>query len=228
MIADRLRRVQLRLAEACQRCGRDPTSVLLIGVTKGVESDRIAEAVRCGLADLGENRVQEARGKREALGLPGVRWHLIGHLQRNKSKPAVELFDTVHSVDSLELVEALERDAAARRKRLGVFVQVNISGEATKFGCSSAEAVPLARAVSQRSHLELAGLMTMAPLAEDPEAARPCFRGLRQVRNDVAAALSREASSLKLSMGMSHDFEVAVEEGADVVRIGTAIFKDQD
>ncbi|MBI2885512.1 MAG: YggS family pyridoxal phosphate-dependent enzyme [Candidatus Omnitrophica bacterium] len=227
MIADRLRHIHIRLADACRRCGRDPASVLLIGVTKGVDADRMAEAIRCGLTDVGENRVQEAREKQAILSGTGARWHLIGHLQRNKSKPAVEVFDAVHSVDSLELIGVLERDAAARRKWLSVFVQVNVSGEATKFGCAPEEALRLAQAVAACRQLDLTGLMTIAPLAESPEAARPCFQGLRRLRDAVASSLSRAPGELKLSMGMSHDFEVAVEEGADIVRIGSAIFKGQ-
>lgn len=177
-----------------------------------------------------------------AWGLQRVRWHLVGHLQRNKVKDAVELFDVIHSLDSERLAEELERQAAKRRVQgsrfqvqgpallplnlqpLEVFIQVNISGETTKFGCSSEETSALARTVMHLPHLRLKGLMTLAPFAEDPEQARPHFRRLRQLRDEVAVACSLQPVACSLSMGMSQDFEVAIEEGADVVRIGTAIF----
>lgn len=193
----------------------------LIGVTKTVPADVVGEAIRAGLTDLGENRVQEAQAKRAALTASGpVRWHLIGHLQRNKVKQALELFGVIHSVDSLALANELDRHAGQRGTRVDALVQVNVSGEATKFGCAPQEAVSLAHSVTRLAHLRLVGLMTMAPFAEDPEAARPHFRRLRQVRDEIDA-------SLKLSMGMSGDFEVAIEEGADFVRIGTAIFGER-
>lgn len=248
MLRDHLERVRQRIQRACQRSGRQPSTVTLVGVTKGVGPDAIREAVALGLTDLGENRVQEARTKRLALdawlGAQGsglgasaqspqppaqshgrLRWHLIGHLQRNKARHAVELFSCIHSVDSTELIEELERQAAQRRPQsLDVLLQVNVAGEATKFGCQPADAAGLARAVQACPHLRLAGLMTIAPFTDDPEQARPHFRRLREVREDVASACAVPAASLKLSMGMSQDFEVAIEEGADLVRIGTAIF----
>ncbi|PIQ83324.1 MAG: YggS family pyridoxal phosphate-dependent enzyme, partial [Candidatus Omnitrophica bacterium CG11_big_fil_rev_8_21_14_0_20_63_9] len=156
--------------------------------------------------------------KQAALGAAGkrARWHLIGHLQRNKAKDAVALFDVIHSVDSRALIEALERHAAAAHRALEVLVQVNVSGEATKFGCDPQDAASLVSAI-QAGPLRLVGLMTIAPFAEDPETARPHFRRLRELRDSLD-------HNLKLSMGMSSDFEVAIEEGADWVRIGTAIF----
>lgn len=221
MIRDNLDGVRQRIARACRRCGRDPSSVTLVAVTKGVSVEAIREAVALGVTDVGENRVQEARIKKPALG--PMRWHLIGHLQSNKVKAAVELFDAIHSVDSLALVDALER-ATAGHKLQKVFVQVNVSGEATKFGCRPEEARALVQAVLQAPHLQFQGLMTMAPYAGDPEIARPHFRGLRQLRDDVVAVCGLQPAACSLSMGMSGDFEVAVEEGADIVRIGTAIF----
>ena len=249
----RLDSVRHRIAAACRRCGRQPSSVTLVGVTKGVPPGLISEAVAAGLTDLGENRVQEARAKLQATGyklqasgfglplgacsLQPVRWHLIGHLQRNKAKHAVELFDVIHSVDSLELIEELERQAAGRRlhaagageaRPLEVLVQVNVSGEKTKYGCTPQEASTLVQAVSQRRHLKIAGLMTMAPFSENPEDARPHFRRLRQIRDEVVVACRLQPAACSLSMGMSQDFEVAIEEGADIVRIGTAIFGRRD
>ena len=164
--------------------------------------------------------MQEAREKQRALGASGVRWHLIGHLQSNKAKLAAELFSVVHSVDSLPLVQELERHAAA----LDAFIQVNVAHEQTKFGCRPEDATTLARAVRGSSRLRLAGLMMIPPLTDDAEGARPYFRRLRELRDAVAGACELGPAALKLSMGMSHDFEVAIEEGADVIRIGTAIF----
>ncbi len=260
MLRESLARVRERIQEACRRVGRPPSSVRLIGVTKGVPPDLIQEALALGVADLGENRVQEARAKQRALGsrfkVPSdtheprtmnhepVRWHMIGHLQRNKAKDAVELFDTIHSVDSAALVEELERQAGKRvqgsrfkvqgegrvaqgtgpEDRIEVLLQVNVSGEATKFGCAPEEAEPLARAILQRHHLRLSGLMTLAPFTDEPEGSRPHFRRLRQLRDELASSLHPSPSTLHLSMGMSQDFEVAIEEGADLVRIGAALF----
>ena len=247
-LSDNLARVRQRIEQVCRRCGRHPSSITLVGVTKGVSPEAIREAIALGLSDLGENRVQEARQKQDALGsrlkaqgtgfeppassLQPVRWHLIGHLQRNKAKDAVELFEAIHSVDSLPLVEELEKargsrleaQGKSRDKVLEVFIQVNVSGEKTKFGCTPEEASVLAHAIIERPQLKLRGLMTIAPFSEVPDAARPHFRRLREIRDGVAAALSLQPSALSLSMGMSHDFEVAIEEGADIVRIGTAIF----
>ena len=270
-LADCWNRIHDRIHQACRRANRPASSVTLIGVTKTVEAARIQEAIDLGLTDLGENRVQEARAKQMALGsrlkalgkddqgrgleprassLQPVRWHLIGHLQRNKVKQALEIFDVMHSVDSLELVDELERrapkDALGSKLRvqgknpqpIAVFIQVNISGELTKFGCRPDEVIKLATAVARSSQVTLAGLMTMAPFADDPERSRPVFHRLRQLRDRVASALSLstgggsafggEPRALSLSMGMSQDFEVAIEEGADFIRIGTALFGARD
>ena len=214
MLTQRLASVRQRIEAACRRCGRDPASVTLVAVTKGVAVETVREAVGLGVRDLGENRVQEARAKHAALDSVKIRWHLIGHLQRNKAKDAIRMFDVVHSVDSSALVEELDRRAD---KQIETFIQVNVSGETTKFGCAPDEAPALAQAVNACAHLRLKGLMTIAPFADDPEHARPHFRRLRELRDNLQ-------SSLQLSMGMSHDFEVAIEEGADVIRVGTAIF----
>ena len=224
---------------ACARSSRDPASVTLICVTKTIPASTIQEVLSLGVTDLGENRVQEAREKHHALAAahPAPRWHLIGSLQRNKAAAAVELFDVIHSVDSLPLIEELERQAAkhtsgfrlqaASRRREGpvkVLIQVNISGELTKSGCKPEEAAILVRAVLQAQHLRFSGYMTIPPIAEDPEASRPFFRQLRQLRDQVAHSCSLQPVACSLSMGMSQDFEIAIEEGADLVRVGTAIF----
>ncbi|MBI4322847.1 MAG: YggS family pyridoxal phosphate-dependent enzyme [Candidatus Omnitrophica bacterium] len=219
MLSENLARVRARIRQACHRCGRDPASVTLVCVTKGIAIEAIQEAVSLGVTDLGENRVQEAKPKRAAFAAGEARWHLIGHLQRNKAKDAIGLFGVIHSLDSVALAEELERQAAKRQQILDALVQVNVSGEATKFGCTPAEAPSLAQAIGRLPHLRLMGLMTMAPFVENPEHARPYFRRLRLLREELLR------SSLLLSMGMSNDFEVAIEEGADFVRIGSAIFK---
>lgn len=221
MLGENLERVRGRIVAAAKRAGRDPGRVRLVCVTKGVPVERIREAIAAGVTEIGENRVQEAKEKQPAIGCDRIRWHLIGHLQRNKAKPAVELFDVIHSVDSPELVETLDRHAALRQaqgeRKLEVLVQVNVSAEAAKHGCTPDEAKRLAEAILKSAHLRLAGLMTMAPFSENPESARPVFSRLRELRNAIDP-------SLDLSMGMSADFETAVEEGATLVRIGTAIF----
>ena len=234
MLRDTLERVRARIERACQRCGRPPSAVTLIAVTKGIAVEAMREAIALGLSDIGENRVQEARDKHAQLSR-GARWHLIGHLQRNKAKDALELFDVIHSVDSVPLIEELERRAAERipgpgstvegqGNRKEIFVQVNVSGEMSKFGCKPDEALALCGTMRQQSHLHLRGLMTIAPWSDDPERARPHFRALRLLRDAASAALSLPPRTLNLSMGMSQDFEVAIEEGADFVRIGTALF----
>jgi pyridoxal phosphate enzyme (YggS family) len=218
--------------------------VTLIGVTKTVPPEIIREAVGLGLTELGENRVQDARAKQQALlgvramheprsTIHGIRWHLVGHLQSNKAKPAVELFDVIHSVDSVSLIQALERQANTLAKSVEVFVQVNVSGETTKFGCRPDEVTALVDALRGCRQLTPAGLMTLAPFSEHPEEARPHFRKLRELRDAlqtgrVAQSLHHAVTpSLQLSMGMSQDFEVAIEEGADVIRVGTAIFGER-
>ncbi len=249
MLQQRLEYVRQRIQQACQRAGRSPESVTLVAVTKGVPIEAMREAIALGVRDIGENRVQESSAKRLALGsglealgsglqptassLQPVRWHLIGHVQRNKAKRATELFQVIHSVDSSELAEALDRHAADAGRITEVFMQVNVSGEATKFGCRPDDAVALGRTITQLPHLKLTGLMTIAPFAEDPETVRPVFRQLRALRDRLQQQLVSQSpnhliTQLQLSMGMSHDFEVAIEEGADMVRIGTAIFGQRD
>ena len=183
-MSESLARVRARIQHACRRCGRDPASVALVCVTKGVAREAIQEVVSLGVTDLGENRVQEAALKHAAFAAGLVRWHLIGHLQRNKARDAVELFGVIHSLDSVALADALERQAEKQvqgksREPLEVFLQVNVSGEATKFGCTVDSAPALARTVMRLPHLRLVGLMTMAPFLPDAAAARPHFRRLR-------------------------------------------------
>jgi hypothetical protein len=220
-IARNLAAVKSRIAAAALRAGRDPEAVRLIAVSKTVDLDRLSQALAAGQKLFGENYLQEAREKIAALG-PGVTWHLVGHLQTNKARGAVELFDLLHAVDRLKLAQALAKAAAAAGKVQDVLLQVNLAGEETKSGADPGEVLTLLAAVARLAHLRVLGLMTMPPYFPDPEQARPYFRALRELR-----ARARDLTGLpltELSMGMSGDFEVAVEEGATLVRVGTAIF----
>ncbi len=204
-----------RIETACCRAGRSPDEVTLVGVTKGFPPEVVAEAVSAGLEDVGENRVQEAAAKIEAMGARSLRprWHLIGHLQTNKVKTALDLFAIIHSVDSLRLAEELNRRAV---RPVAILLEVNVAQEASKFGFTPGELPTALAGISSLPHLDVRGLMTVAPVAKEPEAVRPVFRRLSDLRD---AAGLRE-----LSMGMTDDFEVAIEEGATMVRVGRAIF----
>ena len=231
-IAENLDRVRGRIHEACHRAGRDPASVTLVAVSKTVPAERVREAIEAGVTDLGENYVQEAQAKIESLtplpadGAPGqaVRWHFIGHLQRNKAKYVARLFDVMQSVDSLALARELDRRAGAASRRLTVLIEVNISGEETKFGAEEAGALELVRGIAALEHLDVRGLMTMPPFFDDPEDSRPYFIKLRDLGESIRSEGIERVDLGELSMGMSSDFEVAIEEGATIVRVGTAIF----
>lgn len=227
MLRNNLEGVKRRIESSCRRANRDPSTVTLVCVTKTVPAAVIQEAMALGVTDIGESRIQEARDKHEVLGrqASALRWHLIGHLQRNKAKPAVKLFDVIHSADDNELIDELQRQAALQDKKLAVFLQVNVSGESTKSGCRPEEVAALADKLRLCAHLTFAGLMTIPP-AGVPEQARPYFRKLRLLRDEVQKSLAGQ-EALKLSMGMSHDFEAAIEEGADFIRVGTAIFGER-
>ncbi|MHB9145198.1 MAG: YggS family pyridoxal phosphate-dependent enzyme [Symbiobacteriia bacterium] len=215
--------VQQRIRAAALRAGRDPAGVTLIAVTKTVSAAVVSEAIRAGLTHLGENRVQEVRAKRPEVQGQAV-WHLIGHLQTNKAKYAVELFDWIHSLDSLDLAEELGHRAANKGLRLPVLVQVNVAGEASKSGLAPAEVRPILRQVARLEGLAVRGLMTIAPLADKPAEVRPVFRGLAQLAAEIEQEGIEGVRMDQLSMGMSHDFEAAIEEGATMIRIGTALF----
>lgn len=217
-IAERAAAVRQRILAAAERAGRDPGSIRLVAVSKTVEADRVREAYEAGLTDFGENYVQEALRKIRELG-PGPVWHFIGHLQRNKARHAVGAFRLIHSVDSVALAQELQKRAANAGLNQDVLIEVRLDPAATKTGVDPDELPELARAVAACPNLRLRGLMGMPPLFPDPEEARPCFRLLRQ----LLGVLPEEAR-VELSMGMSADFEVAIEEGATIVRVGTAIF----
>ncbi|MFN2568231.1 MAG: YggS family pyridoxal phosphate-dependent enzyme [Candidatus Dormibacteria bacterium] len=209
--------VRRRLQQAADRGHRDPSAVTLVAVTKTVEVSRMAQAIAFGLTDIGENRVQEAVAKRAELGSP-ARWHLIGHLQTNKARQAAITFDAVHSIDSSRVAIALDRHRPPSAEALEVLIEVELTGIPGRSGVVAAGLRELVAAVAELGRLRLTGLMTVAPPAPHPEAARPYFRRLRELRDELMPELGR------LSMGMSDDFEVAVEEGATLVRVGRAIF----
>lgn len=245
-IADRVALVRERIERAARHAGRDSASVTLVAVTKTHPPALIEQVLATGVVDLGENRVQEAASKVETLRQTGhkVRWHLIGHLQRNKARVAVGLFDVVHSVDSLRLAEALDRQVreaalSAERapdSRLPILLQINVSGEASKegfalpSGCTNKPGLEALLGAIERivalPGLEVRGLMTIAPLVEDPELARPTFRMLRELREELARQVPTVHWN-ELSMGMTDDFEVAISEGATLVRVGRALFGER-
>jgi hypothetical protein len=218
-IAERLDAVRRRVEAACERAGRSPDEVTLVAITKTFPPDAVREAAAAGLRDFGENRVQEAESKlRELADLtPRPTWHMVGHLQTNKVKTAVSLFDIIQSVDSLHLAEAISRRAP--HDRVPVLLEVNVSGEAAKYGFSVEELPAAAESARRLPNLDVRGLMTVAPLVDDAEEARPVFRRLRELAGELGLA--------ELSMGMTDDLEVAVEEGATIVRVGRAIFGER-
>lgn len=223
-LAGQLQKVRERIKNAALRAGRDPTEITLVAVTKGVDVPRIEAALELGIQHIGENRVQEAEAKLPQLGRSCQR-HLIGTLQRNKVPKALELFDLLHSVDRVALVERIARRAEADgREMVDVCLQVNVSGEKSKHGVTPEELEPLAKAASQSGNVRVVGLMTMAPYADDPELARPTFVKLRELGERLGGFGFPNVSCDVLSMGMSGDFEVAIAEGATHVRIGSAIF----
>jgi len=225
-IAENLARVKERIVGAALRAGRRPETVKLVGVTKTVDLPRIELAVEAGLEILGENYVQEAQEKlRRFQGR--VRWHFIGRLQRNKAKYAVQLFDLIHTVDSLKLAEEVHRRAQALGRVIPVLIQVDLAAEETKGGVRPDEALALVTEAARLGNLRVLGLMTMPPYFSDPERVRPYFRRLRELSEEIAAAGHTEVEMTELSMGMSGDLEVAVEEGATLVRVGTAIFGER-
>jgi hypothetical protein len=218
--AARLAAVQERIERAADRGGRRSDTVTLVAVSKTIPADGIREALACGVRILGENRVQEAREKIARLGALAS-WHLVGHLQTNKAKLAVQLFDCIHSLDSVRLAEEVSRCAEAAGKLQRCLVEVNVGDEPQKSGASEAEVREILAAARRLPGIEIEGLMAVPPFLEDPEEVRPFFRKLRLLRD----ALCGEGFPLtELSMGMTHDFEIAVEEGATLVRIGTALF----
>lgn len=220
----RLREVRDRIGRAATRAGRDPASVRLIAVSKTFDAMYVRAAAEAGQMDFGENKVQEALDKMDRTRDLGVRWHLIGHLQTNKAKKAGATFDLIHSIDSVDLLRKVDDAAAAAGRSPELLVQVDLAGEATKHGAREEDAQAIFRAAADCKGARVVGLMLLPPMVEDPNLARPYFRALQQVRERLLAAGVDGSMLNELSMGMSHDFEVAIEEGATQVRVGTAIF----
>ena len=226
-IAENILNIRERIVAAATRAGRNADAITLMAVSKTFPADAVREAYAGGLRCFGENRVQEFAGKLDSLrDLGDARWHMIGHLQSNKAAKAAEVFHGVDSVDSLKLAEKLDEAAKSAGKKLEILIEVNVGGEAAKSGVppDAPELDSLLSAASRLEHLEISGLMTIPPYTEDPQAARPYFRALRELRDRIAARNWPGVSMETVSMGMSHDFEIAIEEGSTCVRVGTAIF----
>jgi len=222
-IAENLARVRERIEAAAKRAGRDPQAIRLVAVSKTVEPPRIREALEAGAKILGENYIQEAQQKIPVLG-PEASWHFIGHLQKNKAKYAVRLFDWIHSVDGFALAEELNRAALREGKVQTILLQVDLGGEETKFGAPEEAISELCERIGGLEAIQVKGLMTLPPFSDEPEDSRPYFQKLRLLRDRLEAMKIPRISMEELSMGMSADFEVAIEEGATLVRVGTAIF----
>lgn len=240
-LAERYQAVRERIASAAARADRPGDEIVLVAVTKYAEMDDVRELIELGHRDFGENRVpqlvqraamvDEFIRRRAALGHTNAgpaRWHMIGHLQRNKARKIADAVRLVHSVDSLRLAEELQAVGLKNEEPVDVLVQVNVSGEESKYGCPLPACVPLAEAMDEMAHLRVRGLMTMAPLGEDPEESRPHFRRLRELFEDMQLEGFGGDHFNILSMGMTNDFEVAIEEGANIVRIGSAIFGERE
>ena len=224
ILAQNLERTRLRIKEASRIAGRATEEICLVAVTKGIHREWIGELHALGVRDIGENRVQEALEK--ALALPVTfTWHMVGHLQRNKVKKGVALFSWIHSVDSIPLAVEIDREARLLGKTVPVLIQVNTSGEKTKFGLSPNDLLRVLEGVSNLRNMQVKGLMTIAPLEEDEELCRPFFHSLRELRDQANRAGAYRDSLTELSMGMSQDFAAAVEEGSTMVRIGTLLFQ---
>jgi len=222
-IADNLKAVEGRIEQAASRVNRDPGQIKLIAVSKTIPSPLIKEGIGAGIKILGENRVQEAKEKIESLGRI-VEWHMVGHLQRNKVKYVFELFDLVHSVDSLALAQEISREGMKRNQTMKILIQVNVAGDETKSGLAPEELISTLKQMTSLTNVSIQGLMTMPPFFPDPEQVRPFFGTLKRLAEEVTREGLEGVSMGELSMGMSHDFEIAIEEGATMVRVGTAIF----
>jgi pyridoxal phosphate enzyme (YggS family) len=227
-LAERLAAIRARITAATERCGRPADEVKLIAISKTHPASVIKRVVEFGAADIGENRVQEAEDKITEVGRDAACWHLVGHLQANKARRAVNLFDVIHSLDSLDLAQRLDRLCHEEgRERLRVLIQVDLGHEETKSGIDESELSHLVDGIGPLSRLELAGLMTLPPFFDDPEQSRPYFRRLRELRDELAGRGAFGGAKGELSMGMTNDFEVAIEEGSTMVRVGTAIFGER-
>lgn len=219
--------VQKKIVKACEKAGRDSSEVTLIAVSKTKPVEMLKEAYNAGARFFGENKVQEIQEKYEKLP-EDIQWHMIGHLQRNKIKYIVDKVAMIHSVDSLRLAEAIEAEAAKKNVKIPILIEVNVAEEDTKFGLKTTEVLPLLKQICEFTHIEVKGLMTIAPYVEDPEENRKIFRQLKKLSVDIADKNINNISMSVLSMGMTGDYEVAVQEGATMVRVGTGIFGERE
>lgn len=226
-IASNIAKIKQRIAAAAERSHRPPDSVKLLAVTKTIPRMLIEEAISAGVTALGENYVQEAKEKITALGRK-TEWHMIGHLQTNKAKYAVKLFDYIHSVDRLDLAVEIDKRAGLAGRKINILIEVNVSGEKSKNGIEETKAIGLLQAISGLGNIAVQGLMTMAPYSSDPENSRSCFSGLRNLQQKIIREGIAGIRMDELSMGMTDDFEIAIEEGATIVRIGRAIFGERN
>jgi len=226
-ISDNLKRVREKIAKAASKVGRNPQDVQLVAVSKTIDIKRIKQAIDAGATILGENYIQEAKRKIEEIG-QDVRWDFIGHLQSNKVKYALDLFEMIHSVDRLSLAQEINKAAEKKKEEVRILVQVNIYGEEAKSGIDPGGVISLVREIASLPNLSLEGLMTMPPYFDDPEEARPYFTSLRELRDTILMENIEGISLKELSMGMSGDFEVAIEEGSTLVRVGSAIFGERN
>ena len=227
MLSENLRDVEKRIEEACKRSNRDPKEVTLIAVSKTKPVEMLQEVYDAGARNFGENKVQEIMDKYDHLP-QDIHWYMIGHLQRNKVKYIVDKVQMIHSVDSLRLAETIDKEAKKKNVTVPILIEVNVAEEDSKFGLSLEEVTALAEEISKLSNVRVCGLMTVAPFVEDPEENREVFRSLKKLSVDIAAKNINNVTMSVLSMGMTNDFEVAVEEGATMVRVGTAIFGARD
>lgn len=225
-VKDNLLSVRERIEKAALRAVRDPSDVVLVAVSKRIDTQKIEEAISGGATVFGENYVQEAKQKIEKFGQQ-VQWHMIGHLQTNKVKSAVNLFHMIQTVDRIEVAREINKRGINLGKKISVLIQVNISQEDTKSGVEKERVVSLVSEIADLTHIQVKGLMTMPPYFTDPEEARPYFKSLRKLRDEIERERLQDTSMRELSMGMSNDFEVAIQEGATLVRVGTAIFGER-
>lgn len=230
MVKENILKIRQRIASVCSKINRDPDSITIVAASKGRDPQQIKEAIEAGIIDIGENRIQEALEKYKATGAARyaqrIKWHMIGHLQTNKVKEALNLFSLIQSVDSLRLAREIDKHAVRVNKIQDILVEVNISGEPTKFGLKPDAATGVIKEMAGLKNINIKGLMTIAPLVDNPEKARPYFRHLRELRDELNARLMTHDALRILSMGMSDDFEAAIEEGSNMIRLGRVIFAD--
>lgn len=228
LIKQNLADLHKRIDAACSRVGREPESVKLVVSTKYVDTAITRILLENGLHEFGENRLQDAEEKIGQLNDDSISWHMFGHLQRNKVKKALKIFDLIHSVDSLRLAKEINKESVKLERRTRILIEINVSGEDAKYGIPPVEALPFLKELDTMEGLQVEGLMTMAPMVDDQEVCRPVFKGLRELRDKIAESGLKNVTMDCLSMGMTLDFEAAIEEGSNLVRVGTAIFKGID